>query len=112
MPEFAPQIHPISRREIRIVSVDCQGNLDSGETITGAPTVTEIGTSHLSITDVQVSTTALVINGATVPAGQAILFRVDATGLSVRHRWVYGIALLFDTSAGERVEGAVRLKTD
>lgn len=112
MPEYAPQIHPISRKEVRSVAVDCQGNLEDDDVITGAPTATEVGTDHLDITDVQISTEALSINGANVPIGKAILFKVDARDPSVRHRWTYGISLVFDTAGGERVEGGVRVRTD
>lgn len=112
MPEFAPQYHPISRLEKRIVSVDCTGNLDGDATILGTPDIDEAGTSHLVIDDIQVSTDVLVINGRQVAAGKAILFTVDARGGSVKPNWSYTITLEFDADTGERIAGAVRLKTD
>ncbi|MEZ5571174.1 MAG: hypothetical protein R3E64_04045 [Halioglobus sp.] len=112
MPEFAPQIHPISRKEKRTLSVDCRGNLEGSSVIIGAPTITEFGSAHLTIADQQVSTSTLVINGDSVAAGKAIIFSVDARGGSVRRNHTYQITLEFDTDVGERVAGGVRLRTD
>jgi hypothetical protein len=112
MPEFAPQIHPISRLEKRTISVDCSGNLEGSSVVVGTPTVDEVGTSHLVIADVQASSTLLEINGRMVPAGQAILFTVDARGGSVRVGWVYSLTLEFDADTGDRVAGGVRVRTD
>lgn len=112
MPEFAPEITPISRHERRLVSVDCSGNLPSEATIAGAPSVSEIGTAHLTISAVVVNTEELVINDRLVPFRQAIQFLLDARGPNVRRNWVYNILITFDTDTGERVAGAVRVSTD
>lgn len=112
MPEYAPQIHPLSRLEKRTVAVDCRGNLEGDSVVTGTPAVTEVGSDHLVIADVQISTTAHVINGQSVPGGKAILFSIDARGGSVKPNWTYRIALEFDTDVGERIAGGVRVKTD
>lgn len=58
-------------------SVDFQGKLDSGELLTGTPTVEEVSTSDLTISNKVVSTSALVINGKTVAAGKAVQFTVS-----------------------------------
>ena len=112
MPEFAPQIHPISRLEKRIVSVDCTGNLDGDAVIVSTPDVEEVGTSHLTIDDVQVSTEVLLINGRLVPAGKAVQFTVDARGSGVKPNWPYAITIAFDADSGERIAGGVRVRTD
>jgi len=112
MTEFAPQVHPISRLEKRIVSIDCRGNLEGSSTISGAPSVVEVSTAHLTIADIQVSTTSLMINDQTVPAGKAIQFTVDARGPSVKRLWAYAIQVTFDSNTGERIAGGIRLKTD
>lgn len=112
MPEFAPQKQPISRLEKRICSVDCSGNLDGIATIVGAPSVDEVGTSHLALTDVQVNTTAVTINGRIVPPGKAVLFACDARGPNVKPGWTYKIHIEFDSDTGERIAGGVKVKTD
>lgn len=112
MPEFAPQIHPISRLEKRTISVDCSGNLEGTSVVVGTPDVDEVGTSHLVIDDVQASTEELLINGRLVRPGQAIVFTVDARGGSVKPNWPYVITLEFDADTGDRIAGAIRMRTD
>lgn len=55
-------------------SVSYVGLVDSGETLIGSPTVEEIGTSDLTISNVAVSTSPLEINGKTAPTGKAVRF--------------------------------------
>ena len=50
--------------------------LDSGELLTDTPTVTEVTTSELTISNVVVSTAELTINGAAVAVGEAVQFKV------------------------------------
>jgi len=49
--------------------------LDDGESLTGTPTVTEMTTSDLTISNESVSTAELVISGSRVPAGKAAQFK-------------------------------------
>ncbi len=60
--------------EERRISFDMRPKLDDDELVATdpAPTVTEVGTSDLAISDVQVNTVAVVIDGRPVPPGQAI----------------------------------------
>jgi len=51
--------------------------LDTGESLTGTPTVVEVTTTDLTITSKAVSTTALTINGTSVAAGAAVQFKVS-----------------------------------
>lgn len=50
--------------------------LDSGELLTGTPTIVEITTTDLTITNKAVSTTTLTIEGVAVLTGQAVQFLV------------------------------------
>ena len=52
----------------------------------------------------------LEINGATVPAGNAVQFAIDATGPNVRHRWQYSLSLKFVTSLGQHIEAGLRVE--
>ena len=66
----------ISSGSTRNCAIDLQDWLDSGELLTGTPTITEVGTSDLTLANKAVSTAALTIKGRTSAAGQAIQFNV------------------------------------
>lgn len=51
--------------------------LDSGESMTGTPTVAEQTTSDLTITNEAVNTSTLTIKGNSVAAGRAVQFLVS-----------------------------------
>lgn len=72
----APQIQCKTVSEIRNGAVSFVGKLDSGELLTGTPTVVEVTTSDLTISNVAVNTAALTINGLSVAIGQAVQFKV------------------------------------
>lgn len=57
-------------------AVSFVGQLDSGESLSGTPTVEEQDTSDLTITSKKVSTSALTINDQSVAAGKAVQFTV------------------------------------
>lgn len=67
----------ISQGDVEVVAVDFGPWLDSGESLTGTPTVAEVGSSDLTLDNAAVSTGSLVINNKTVAAGNAIQFRVQ-----------------------------------
>lgn len=67
----------ITAGETRNVSIDFAGKLDSGELLTGTPTVEEVGSSALTITNKQVNATSKTINGRDAAAGEAVQFRVS-----------------------------------
>ncbi|WP_455387616.1 hypothetical protein [Petrachloros mirabilis] len=62
----------ISAGDTELMAVDFQDQLDSGELLTGTPTIAEQGTSALTITNKAVSTAALTINGRSCAIGQAV----------------------------------------
>lgn len=66
-----PEVSPDQRYW---ASVSFSGILGSDETLVGSPTVEEVGTNDLTISNVSVSTTALTINDKTVPIGKAVRF--------------------------------------
>lgn len=71
----APQIGTKKASEVRNAAVDFSGKLDSGESLTGTPTVTATP-SGLTFANVAVSTGTLTINGSSVAAGKAVQFKV------------------------------------
>ena len=74
---LADQVQCKTASEARNVAVNFQGKLDSGELLTGTPTVVEVTTSDLTIDNVAVNTAALTIDGVSVAIGEAVQFRVS-----------------------------------
>ena len=68
----APQRQAASVGATRNIAVSFSGQLDSGELLTGTPTITEDTTSDLTISNKVVSTAILEINGISVPIGEAV----------------------------------------
>ena len=73
----APERPVIVPAEVRLFSVSFDKTLDSGESLTGTPTVAEQTTTDLTITNKVVSAAALTIKGESVPAGRAVQFKVS-----------------------------------
>jgi hypothetical protein len=63
--------------ERRNVAVSFAPMLDSGELLTGTPTIVEVTTSALTLSNKRVSTGALTIEGVPVLTGQAVQFDVS-----------------------------------
>ena len=72
-------IHPdvLSFNSIRQCHIDFTRELAPTELLTGTPTVVEVGTSQLAITDVSVSTVPETVDGETVAIGKAVTFTVS-----------------------------------
>lgn len=77
------------------VKLDLRGRLDSGESLDGTPTIVESGTSDLTLASKSVSSTALTINGASVPPGEAVTFKVSGGTAGT----TYTIDITVDTDA-------------
>lgn len=79
----APQRPTLAVGETRLFSVSFVDVLDSGETLTGTPTVVDNGTSGtLTIASASVNSTALTILGESVAIGQAVQFKVSGQALA------------------------------
>lgn len=63
--------------ETRNFATSFADELDSGESLTGTPTVEEQTTSDLTIENKAVNTVALTINGKTVAVGAAVQCKVS-----------------------------------
>jgi len=72
----APERPVVAVGETNLFSVSLVGVLDSGESATGTPIVTEQTTSDLTIENISVSSAELTINDRAVAAGSAIQFKV------------------------------------
>lgn len=78
MPQVAEQRGTMSAGDTRNVAVDFTDELDSGELLTGTPTVVEVTTTDLTLGNKAVSTGSLTILGNTVATGAAVQFNVIA----------------------------------
>lgn len=108
MPDTAPEIHTISEEESRIVSLDFYGKLDSGELLTGTPTVTEEDTSDLVISGETINSSLVIVNNAERNAGYVAQFKVSAGTATVGA--TYDISVVCNTDAGQVLEGIVQVK--
>lgn len=93
----------------RLVSVSFAGQLDSGESLTGTPTVAEVTTSDLSLTNKVVSTAALTINDLSVAAGAAVQFLVSGQ-LAANSPYTIQITVGTDATPAQTLIGKVELR--
>lgn len=77
MTKILPGVRTVSSDAVEIVAVDESFELDAGETLTGTPTVTEIDTSDLTITNKSLNSSSMSINGNDSSASCAVLFRIS-----------------------------------
>lgn len=97
--------------EIRLFSVSFDDKLDSGESLTGTPTVVEETTTDLTITNKAVSTSALTINNKSVAAGRAVQFKV--TGFLVANSpYTILITCGTDSDPDQTVKGRVKFEVE
>jgi len=83
----APQRNTMAVGATRNFAVSFADKLDTGELLTGTPTIVDNSPSSpevLTITNKAVSVAELTINGATVPIGEAVQFSLSgqASGVS------------------------------
>lgn len=80
----AEQIQSKTANEVRNLAVDFTDKLDSGEALTGTPTVTS-SPSGLTIASQAVSTGALTILGTSVSSGNAVTCSVSGGSAGTRY---------------------------
>lgn len=110
MSHTAPQRPDVAVGEVLVYSVSFADRLDDGELLTGTPTVTEVGTSDLTISNNVVSTGSLTINDITVITGEAIQFKMigQLTGVSYRIK----MSVVTDASPAQTKIGYVEFDTE
>ena len=83
MPLKSNYVGEMSAGETRAFAVNYTDKLESGELLTGTPTIVEVTTSDLTLANKAVSTGSLTILGDTVATGAAVQWTVAAgSGLS------------------------------
>lgn len=100
MPETAVPAHSISVGASRTASVDLSGMLDADETLFSLDSVVEVGSSVLTLSDLQVNTVQLVVNNRTAAIGKVAMFRVVG-GSSVVAQERYQVKLTVTTTNGD-----------
>lgn len=103
----APETPSVPEGATRNVKVSFQGQLDSGELLSGTPSVAEVTTTDLTITGKALNSETITVNEDTgVLASQAVIFTV--TGFDVDNS-PYTIKITVDTDAGQTLIGYTRL---
>lgn len=85
--------------------------VDSGELLTGTPTVAEQTSSDLTITNKVVNSAALTINNKTVAIGNAVQFKVVGHLLATLE-YTIKITVLTDSSPAQTKIGYVKFKVE
>lgn len=86
MPLECSQRPRISAGDTDVAAIDFTPYLDSGELLTGTPTVVEVTSTDLTLANKAVSTAALTIDGNSVAAGAAVQFKVSGQVASKTYR--------------------------
>ena len=103
-----PQRVCMTDAETRAVKVSFASDLDSGELLTGTPTITEITTTDLTLANKAVSTAALTILGKTVATGAAVQFTV--TGGTAGSVYDVKINVGTDATPAQTLEAVVEIE--
>ena len=99
MPIAFAQRPPIGQGETGEAGCDFSRRLKSGETLTGTPTATEIGTSDLTISAVAVNVASVEIDGESVDAELAVTFLVSGQKAGT----TYQVRVEVDTTRGQHL---------
>lgn len=93
--------------EVRNIAVSFTGKLDTGELLTGTPTVAEVTTTDLTFANQSVNTAALTINGVSTIIGHAVQFSVSGGSVGT---YSINIAVSTDATPSQTLYGTIKLK--
>ncbi len=113
MSHTAPQRNDVAAGETRNFAVSFSGKLDSGELLTGTPTIVDNAAPSpevLTIANKVVSTGALTINDVTVPIGEAVQFK--ASGFVSGSSYTFKITATSDATPAQTLIGYVIVDTE
>lgn len=97
------EVHKKTVAEVRLVSIDFQGKLDTGETLTGTPTATP--DSGLTCGSPSRNSSEITVNGTAVPANKGIQFTVSSGTLNT----TYNVLVSCATSGGQTLNHTIRV---
>ena len=108
----APQHQTKAVSESRNVAVDFGGKLDSGELLTGTPTISiaspSVSPEDMTITSPIVNTSILTVNGVSVPVGEAVQFHVSG-GIVANSPYTIHISCGTDATPAQTLVGNIFL---
>ena len=106
---IAKQIPYKSVSEARAVSIDYTDLLDSGEVLAGTPTVVEVGSSDLTLSNkARNSSGAVTILGDSVAVNSAVQFHVASGGVAGK-RYTIKVTVSTNASTAQTFVDLVRL---
>jgi hypothetical protein len=108
MSSVTPDRNAKTASEVRNVKVDFYGKLDSGELLSGTPTVEEVSTSDLTFASVAKNSTTITINDRSVSANQAVQFKVSG-GVSGR-TYTIRVTCATDSTPAQTLIAYVKLR--
>ena len=108
MSNIASELHEMVNTETRAVALGFINKLESGELLTGTPTVAEETTSDLTITNKAVNTATLTISGISHAPGQAVQFLV--TGGTANTLYSVDVLCGTDATPAQTLNGEVRIR--
>lgn len=103
----APQRPAVGKGETRAPRISFEGRLSAGELLTGTPSVVEIGTADLTVSNVAVNTAALTIDGQAVAVGQAVQCLV--TGFDGKTLYKLRVTCGTDSTPAQQLQGIIEI---
>lgn len=110
MGSLAPQRPGVPPGSTRTIRASFAEDLYPGELLTGSPTVTEEGSSDLTITGQQISDRPMDILGSTIPTGQVALATVS--GMQAGVLYTLKFLVVTDASPAQTLIGHVQFTGD
>lgn len=108
MPNTAPQRRTKTAGETRNVAVSFVDVLDEAELLTGTPTVVEVTSTDLTLTNKAVNGAAMTVNGVSCLAGQVVTFTVAGGAADTDYQ--IRITAGTDASHPQTLQATVRLR--
>lgn len=105
----AQQLPCIVNGETRVGRISFDGKLETGESLTGSPTITDItgdSPSDLTIGDETISTATLEILGVDISAGRALTFSV--TGQQADKEYELSVSCGTDATPAQTLKGFIK----
>jgi len=108
---LAPQRNTKTVSEVRNIAVSFSGKLDSGELLTGTPTVIEVDAASpqaLTFSSIAINTAALDINDISTPIGEAV--QLSMSGGVANAVYVIQIVCSTDATPAQTLYGSITLR--
>lgn len=107
----AIQIPPVAVGDVFNVAVSFAGQLDSGEVLTGTPTITEVTSTDLTISNKAVNSAAITVNGTSVAIGGAVQCKVLGQLLATRE-YTLKIVAVTDSTPAQTLNRYVKFRVE